>query len=43
MRENPTQDINLILRSCKEDTNIDPWRYNLPTGTDVAVMLPVDR
>ena len=43
MRENPTQDVNLILRSCNEDTNIDPRRYNLPTGTDVAVILPVDR
>ena len=42
MRENLTQDIKLVLRAHDERSSIDPRRYNLPTGTDVAVILPVD-
>ena len=42
MRENPTEDVKLVLRAHDEKNNIDPWRYNLPTGTDVAIILPVD-
>ena len=43
MRENPTQDIKLVLRAHNENCSIDPRRYNLPTGTDVAIILPIDR
>ena len=43
MRENPTEDIKLVLRAHSENCNIDPRRYNLPTGTDVAIILPTDR
>ena len=42
MRENPTEDVKLVLRAHDDKTNVDPWRYNLPTGTDVTVILPVD-
>ena len=42
MKENPTEDVKLILRAHAKETNIDPRRYNLPTGTDVAVILPAD-
>ena len=38
MREKPTEDIRLVLKST--DKGIDPWRYNLPSGTDVAVIIP---
>ena len=40
IRERPTEDIKLILRAHDEKLKIDPCRYNLPTGTDVAVILP---
>ena len=43
MKENPSQDVKLVLRAHDEKSNIDPHRYNLPTGTDLAVILPVDR
>ena len=43
MRQNPMMDIKLVLRTCAENSKIDPQRYNLPTGTDVAVILPLDR
>ena len=43
MKRNPTEDIKLVLRVCDKHTNINPRRYNLPTGIDVAVILPVDR
>ena len=42
IRDNPTENIKLILRSHDEKSNIDPRRFNLSTGTDVAVILPVD-
>ena len=42
IRDNPTENIKLILRSHDEKSNIDPCRFNLPAGTDVAVILPVD-
>ena len=32
----------MILRAHDNNNPIDPRRYNLPTGTDVAVILPVD-
>ena len=40
MNQNPTGDIQLVLRS--PGAQVDPRRYNLPTGTDVAVIMPVD-
>ena len=43
MKENPSQDVKLVLRAHDEKSNIDPHIYNLPTGTDLAVILPVDR
>ena len=32
MMENPSQDVKLVLRAHDEKSNIDPHRYNLPTG-----------
>ena len=43
MKENPTEDIKLVLKVHNENTNLDPQRYNLPTGTDIAIIFPVDR
>ena len=40
MNQNPTGDIQLVLRS--PGAQVDPRRYNLPTGTDVAVIMPAD-
>ena len=36
--ENPAVDIKLVLRS--PGKQVDPCRYNLPAGTDVAVIMP---
>ena len=38
--ENPTGDIKLVLRL--PGKQMDPCRYNLPTGTDVAVIMPAE-
>ena len=38
--ENPAGDIKLVLRS--PGKQVDPCRYNLPTGTDVAVIMPAE-
>ena len=38
--ENPTGDIKLVLRS--PGKQVDLHRYNLPTGTDVAVIMPAE-
>ena len=40
MKQNPTEDIKLILKATQN--TVDPCRYNLPTGTDVAVIMPTD-
>ena len=37
---NPACDIKLVLRSPSKQ--VDPCRYNLPTGTDVVVIMPAD-
>ena len=37
---NPACDIKLVLRSPSKQ--VDPHRYNLPTGTDVAVIMPAE-
>ena len=36
--ENPAVDVKLVLRS--PGKQVDPHRYNLPAGTDVAVIMP---
>ena len=41
IKERPTADIQLVLKATRE--TIDPRRYNLPTGTDVAVIIPTER
>ena len=40
IRQNPTLNVKLVLKA-KVD-NIDPHRYNLPTGTDTAIIMPTD-
>ena len=40
VRDKPTEDIRLLLRA--SGPAIDPHRYNLPTGTDEAVIDPMD-
>ena len=40
IKENPTEDIKLVLRAT--GNGVDPRRYNLPTGTDVAIIMPTD-
>ena len=41
IKENPTFDIKLVLRAT--GNKVDPCRYNLPTGTDVAVIMTTDQ
>ena len=41
IRENPTEDIQLVLKTTRQ--TIDPRRYNLPTGTDIAVIILTER
>ena len=40
IKENPTEDIQLALKTTRH--TVDPRRYNLPTGTDVAVIIPTE-
>ena len=40
IEENPVSDVRLVLRSPTK--KVDPRRYNLPSGTDVAVIMPSD-
>ena len=40
IREKPTEDIKLVLKAT--GTKIDHRRYNLPTGTDIAVIMPTE-
>ena len=40
MKDKPAEDVQLVLQTSQE--SIDPCRYNLPTGTDVAVIIPTD-
>ena len=37
---NPVQDIQLVLQATGK--TIDPQCYNVPTGTDIAVIIPMD-
>ena len=38
LRENPAAEIKLVLKATRE--TIDPRRYNVPTGSDVAIIVP---
>ena len=38
LKENPTEDVRIVLKIAGH--TIDPCRYNLPTETDVAVIIP---
>ena len=40
MKHNPTGDIRLVLKATRE--TVDPRRYNVPTGSDVSVIIPTD-
>ena len=40
LRKNPAADIQLVLKATRE--TIDPRRYNVPTGSDIAVIIPTD-
>lgn len=37
IQQNPTQDVRLVLKSRGTP---DPRRYNLPTGDDIAIVIP---
>ena len=39
LQDKPTEDVRLVLKTTRR--NIDPRRYNLPTGSDVAVIIPM--
>ena len=41
INEKPTEDVQLVLKATRD--TVDPTRYNLPTGTDVAVIIPTER
>ena len=41
IKENPAKDVKLILQA--KSNQVDPCRYNLPTGTDIAVIMPTDQ
>ena len=40
MKDKPTEDVRLVLKAT--GATVDPRRYNLPTGTDVAIIIPTD-
>ena len=40
IKQNPVEDIKLVLRATGD--KIDPHTYNLPTGTDIAIIMPMD-
>ena len=40
IRERPVGDIHLVFKTT--GTDIDPRRFNLPTGTDVALIIPTE-
>ena len=41
IKEKPTENVQLGVKATRD--TIDPRRYNLPTGTDVAVIIPTER
>ena len=40
MKINPAKDVNLIM--CTTSNDIDPHKYNVPTSTDIAMVIPVE-
>ena len=34
------EDIKLVLKATRK--TVDPWQYNVPTGTDIAVIIPTE-
>ena len=38
IKENATVDVKLVLKA--RGDQIDPCRYNLPAGTDIAIIMP---
>ena len=40
IKDKPTEDVQLVLQATGK--TVDPRRYNLPTGTDVAIIIPTD-
>ena len=40
MKDKPTEDVQLVLKAT--GATVDPRKYNLPTGTDVAIIIPRD-
>ena len=38
--ENLIEDIHLVLKATQK--TIDPQHYNVPTGTDIAVIIPAE-
>ena len=40
LNANPAQGVSLVMRTSNED--IDSQQYNVPTGTDIAMIIPVE-
>ena len=40
LKDSPATDLHLVLKKTRD--TVDPRRYNVPTGTDVAVVIPTD-
>ena len=40
IKQKPTEDVHLVLKATRK--TVDPQRYNLPNGSDVAVVIPSD-
>ena len=40
LNANPAQDVSLVMRTSSED--IDSQQYNVLTGTDIAIIIPVE-
>ena len=40
LNANPAQDVSLVMRTSSED--IDSQQYNVPAGTDIATIIPVE-
>ena len=40
IKQKPTEDVRLVLKATRRTA--DPQRYNIPTGSDVAAVIPTD-
>ena len=40
MEIHPTKDVNLIM--CTSSADVDTHQYNVPMGTDIAMVIPVE-